>query len=78
MDRRLLDRPGWISPADLESQLAALPDVAGKIDDREGEPSEDTHGVASEPGPPDAAAAHSGADSANSGGTGGGEEPSSF
>lgn len=80
MDRRLLDRPGWISPAELESQLAALPDVVGKIDDREGDPSEEAKAGASEPesASPDAPTLNSGADGANSGGAAGGEQPPSF
>jgi hypothetical protein len=31
LDRRLLDRRGWIARKDLESELAALPDAADKI-----------------------------------------------
>ena len=31
LDRRLLRRRGWISPEDLEEQLAALPDAADKV-----------------------------------------------
>jgi hypothetical protein len=30
LDRRLLRRRGWISPEELERELAALPDVAEK------------------------------------------------
>lgn len=32
LDRRLLNRRGWISPAESERAIAALPDVADKID----------------------------------------------
>ncbi|MGI9592856.1 MAG: hypothetical protein ACR2P8_15920 [Myxococcota bacterium] len=31
LDRRLLRRRGWISPEDLEEQLASLPDVSDKM-----------------------------------------------
>ena len=31
LDRRLAGRKGWISPADLEKELSALPDVSDKI-----------------------------------------------
>jgi hypothetical protein len=31
LDRRLLDRRGWISPQELERELAALPDVSAKV-----------------------------------------------
>ena len=31
VDRRLIDRRGWISKAELEKELAALPDVSDKI-----------------------------------------------
>ena len=37
-DRRLLERPGWITKAELEQELAALPDVSDKIDPREDDP----------------------------------------
>ena len=30
MDKRLMRRPGWIAPQELESRLAELPDVAEK------------------------------------------------
>jgi hypothetical protein len=30
-DRRLINRPGWISKAELEKNLEALPDVSDKI-----------------------------------------------
>jgi hypothetical protein len=32
MDKRLLRRRGWLSPEDLERELAALPDVADKAE----------------------------------------------
>ena len=41
MDRRLLERPGWISPEEVDQELAALPDVSDKIDQREDEPEDD-------------------------------------
>jgi hypothetical protein len=31
LDRRLINRPGWISKAELEKNLEALPDVSDKI-----------------------------------------------
>lgn len=31
LDRRLIERREWIEPAELERELAALPDVADKI-----------------------------------------------
>lgn len=31
LDRRLIERPGWIESALLERELAKLPDVAHKI-----------------------------------------------
>ncbi len=34
-DRRLLERPGWITAEELERELEALPDVSDKIDPRE-------------------------------------------
>ncbi len=50
LDRRLLNRRGWISPAESEREIAALPDVADKIDP--GEPASD---VESEQEPVDGA-----------------------
>lgn len=38
VDRRLLERPGWISRAELTRELDALPDVSNKIDPREDDP----------------------------------------
>lgn len=35
LDRRLLNRRGWIAPAEAEAELAALPDVSDKIDPSE-------------------------------------------
>ncbi len=32
LDRRLLNRRGWISPDESEREIAALPDVSDKID----------------------------------------------
>lgn len=48
LDRRLLDRRGWISPQELTSELAALPDVSGKI-----APSEDPGTAGAETSPAD-------------------------
>ncbi len=31
LDRRLMDRSGWLSKAEREKSLAALPDVSDKI-----------------------------------------------
>ena len=31
LDRRMLDRRGWIAQKDLERELAELPDVSAKI-----------------------------------------------
>jgi hypothetical protein len=31
LDRRMVDRRGWIAPKELERELAGLPDVAAKI-----------------------------------------------
>jgi hypothetical protein len=31
LDRRLIERPGWIDPAALERELAKLPDVSHKV-----------------------------------------------
>ena len=39
LDKRLLERPGWITSEELERELSALPDVADKIDPREDDPS---------------------------------------
>ena len=41
-DRRLLQRKGWISPKELESKLAALPDVAAKAAPVEDAPETET------------------------------------
>jgi hypothetical protein len=32
LDRRLTGRRGWISPEEVEREVAALPDVAAKAD----------------------------------------------
>ncbi len=37
LDRRVLARRGWLTGAELEKELAALPDAAGKIDESEPE-----------------------------------------
>jgi hypothetical protein len=39
LDRRLIDRRGWISANDLQRELEALPDVSAKIAPQE-EPGE--------------------------------------
>lgn len=39
LDRRLTTRPGWIPADELEREIAALPDVADKIDRQEDPPS---------------------------------------
>ena len=41
LDRRLMNRKNWISPAELEKELNALPDVSDKIAEpkEESEPS---------------------------------------
>ncbi len=31
LDRRLINRRGWIAPEDLQRELAALPDVSHKV-----------------------------------------------
>ena len=54
MDRRLLERPGWITPEELERELAELPDVSDKIDTRESDPSGEESGTsapANDPAP---------------------------
>jgi hypothetical protein len=43
LDRRLVDRRGWIAPQDLERELVALPDVSSKV-----APAEDATPVAGE------------------------------
>ena len=49
LDRRLAGRKNWISPADLEKELSALPDVSDKIAERKEEPeSSGESGVARE------------------------------
>ncbi len=58
VDRRLLGRPGWIAPDELERELSGLPDVADKIDSREQDPSGEApepaaRGEASPAGPDD-------------------------
>ena len=40
VDRRLIQRRGWIPPEELEQTLAALPDVSHKIAPKDEEPSE--------------------------------------
>ena len=39
LDRRLIRRRGWVPEEELESELAALPDVSHKIAPVGGEPS---------------------------------------
>jgi len=41
LDRRLIRRRGWISRAELDQELAALPDVSDKIASAEEEPGEE-------------------------------------
>lgn len=43
LDRRLIDRRGWIAPQELQRELAALPDVSSKV-----APTEDAAPAASE------------------------------
>jgi hypothetical protein len=52
LDRRLMDRRGWIAPQELERELAALPDVSAKV-----APTEDAGAGAGESPTPDSAAA---------------------
>ena len=52
LDRRLMDRRGWIAPQEMERELAALPDVSGKI-----APIEDAGAAAGENPTPDSTAA---------------------
>jgi hypothetical protein len=49
LDRRLLDRRGWITPEELERELAALSDVSDKVAPPEEPPSV---GEATPPGGP--------------------------
>lgn len=41
LDRRLIGRKSWISQAELDAELAALPDVSDKIAEVESEPGEE-------------------------------------
>ena len=41
LDRRLLNRRGWISKAEREAELAALPDVSDKVAPPDEDASED-------------------------------------
>ena len=51
LDRRLQRRRGWIDDQRLQEEIASLPDVADKIDDRpEPEPAEAP--APAEPAPP--------------------------
>ena len=50
LDRRLADRPGWVSKEDLERELAALPDVSDKIAPPEETPSAPPEGAGAEAG----------------------------
>jgi hypothetical protein len=47
LDRRLVDRRGWISREELERELASLPDVSDKVAPTEEPPAP----AAVEPGP---------------------------
>jgi len=52
LDRRLLERPGWIEAGELERELAALPDAADKAAPlEEGEAAEGSAGVEPERAP---------------------------
>ena len=44
LDRRLADRINWISPAELEKELNALPDVSDKVADPSEEPESSSEG----------------------------------
>jgi hypothetical protein len=48
LDRRLTNRRGWISKAELERSLEALPDVSDKIAPREEEEAEPPNAAPSE------------------------------
>lgn len=50
LDRRLLDRRGWIDRKELDRELAALPDVSAKIAPQEPLPDESGSPVADSPG----------------------------
>lgn len=39
LDRRVLRRRNWISPAELQNELAGLPDATTKIEEPAAEPS---------------------------------------
>jgi hypothetical protein len=63
LDRRLADRVNWISSAELEKELDALPDVSHKI----AEPEEDTESSSvGEAAPESAAPAFGGLDTPQS------------
>ena len=49
LDRRLLDRRGWITPEELERELATLSDVSDKVAPPEEQPGA---GEATPPGGP--------------------------
>ena len=55
LDRRLIDRRGWISKAELEKELKALPDVSHKV-----APLEDAEPPQAEPAEEDVPKAASG------------------
>jgi hypothetical protein len=44
LDRRLIRRPGWLSPAEIEREIEALPDrshkaiTLGDVEDADGNP----------------------------------------
>jgi hypothetical protein len=50
LDRRLLNRRGWITKAEREKELAALPDVSHKIAPPDEESSEDGSATSSPEG----------------------------
>ena len=50
LDRRLLDRRGWITKVEREKELAALPDVSDKIAPPDEESSEDASATSSPEG----------------------------
>jgi len=49
LDRRLIRRRGWVSEAELQKALEALPDVSDKIAPFEEEPTAEAAGEAESP-----------------------------